>query len=135
VTKLDDKLARLATLCSAQLREEWVSVYGSKSPPLSARLLRHGIAYRLQEISLGGLSERTVAILKGGNGSVNLPSAPPKPGTQLVRSWNGRTIAVTVTGDGFLFDDRKYRSLSAIAQEVTGAHWSGPRFFGLTAHG
>ncbi len=58
-----------------------------------------------------------------------------KPGTRLLRSWNGRTIAVTAIEDGFLFEERRYRSLSAIAREVTGTGWSGPRFFGLTGNG
>lgn len=58
---------------------------------------------------------------------------PPalRPGTRLVREWNGRTHAVDVSEDGFVFDGKTYRSLSAIAKRITGAHWSGPRFFGL----
>lgn len=54
-----------------------------------------------------------------------------RPGTRLVREWNGRTHVVDVTSDGFTFDGKSYRSLSAIAKRITGAHWSGPRFFGL----
>ncbi len=57
------------------------------------------------------------------------------PGTRLIREWNGRTIAVEVRDDGFVWEDRTYRSLSEIAVLVTGAHWSGPRFFGLTRRG
>jgi hypothetical protein len=56
-----------------------------------------------------------------------------KPGTRLVRSWHGRTISVLVSEAGYVFEDRTYRSLSRIAREVTGAFWSGPRFFGLLA--
>ncbi len=52
-------------------------------------------------------------------------------GTRLVREWNGRTHVVDVSEDGFVFDGKTYRSLSAIAKRITGAHWSGPRFFGL----
>jgi len=54
-----------------------------------------------------------------------------KPGTRLLREWNGKLHAVLVDDDGFLFDDRRFASLSHIAREITGAHWSGPRFFGL----
>ena len=54
-----------------------------------------------------------------------------RPGTRLVREWNGRTHVVDVSEDGFAFDGKTYRSLSAIAKRITGAHWSGPRFFGL----
>ena len=57
------------------------------------------------------------------------------PGARLVRGWHGRTIEVLATEEGFLFEGRSYRSLTSIAREVTGARWSGPRFFGLTARG
>lgn len=57
--------------------------------------------------------------------------ARPAAGTRLVREWNGRTHVVEVTQDGFVMDGKNYRSLSAIAKRITGAHWSGPRFFGL----
>jgi hypothetical protein len=55
----------------------------------------------------------------------------PRPGTRLLREWNGRTYVVDVTEAGFAFDGKTYRSLSAIARRITGAQWSGPRFFGL----
>ncbi len=130
---LDDRLARLATLSPAGLRQEWASVYKAEPPRLSPDLLRHGIAYRLQERAYGALPKRARAALMNLEGRV--PASTSKPGTQLIRSWNGRTISVTITEDGYLFEDRTYRSLSAIAREVTGVHWSGPRFFGLNNHG
>ena len=54
-----------------------------------------------------------------------------KPGTRLVRDWNGRTLNVLVCDEGFELDGRQYGSLTQIAHDVTGARWSGPRFFGL----
>jgi hypothetical protein len=57
-----------------------------------------------------------------------------RPGTRLLRSWQGRTITVLAVADGFLFEDKHFASLTIIARAVTGARWSGPRFFGLTAH-
>lgn len=69
--------------------------------------------------------------------SMTTPQLPPKltpklaPGTQLVREWNGRTWQVEVVKGGFVCRGKRYRSLSAIAKMITGAHWSGPRFFGL----
>ncbi len=57
--------------------------------------------------------------------------AQPAAGTRLVREWNGRMHVVEVTENGFVWDGKSYRSLSAIARRITGAHWSGPRFFGL----
>jgi hypothetical protein len=59
-------------------------------------------------------------------GSVSL-----RPGTKLVRSWNGKTYSVLVTDDGYRMGDQTYGSLSSIAQAITGTKWSGPRFFGL----
>jgi len=134
MAKLDDQLARLETLSPAELRDEWVTVLRSPAPRLGADLLRHGIAYHLQaKGKLGSSQERKLRRLAN-------PVAKPAAlkltaGTRLIRSWNGRTISVTVTDAGFEFEDRSYASLSAIAREVTGTVWSGPRFFGLKAHG
>lgn len=67
--------------------------------------------------------------------SPRLAKTAMRPGTRLLREWRGRTIAVLVEEDAFLWEERRYGSLSEIAREVTGAHWSGPRFFGLTGNG
>jgi hypothetical protein len=56
-----------------------------------------------------------------------------RAGARLIREWNGRTHTVTVEKDGLSYGGRIYRSLSAIARDITGARWSGPRFFGLTS--
>ena len=97
------------------------------APRISAELLRMGIAYRIQEKMHGGLSRSSTAALKAPRDQ----GPTIKPGTRLVRSWNGRTVTVQVAESGFLYGDREYASLSAIAREVTGTNWSGPRFFGL----
>jgi hypothetical protein len=127
---LEEQLARLAKLSPADLRCEWARLWQAPAPRLSLDLLRFGIAYRLQEQAAGGLPERVVRAL--GRLASGKPAVRPrlKAGTQLVRSWHGRTVAVEVTEGGYLFEDRSYRSLTAIAREVTGAAWSGPRFFG-----
>jgi Protein of unknown function (DUF2924) len=65
-------------------------------------------------------------------GDVALKAGPgQKPGARLVRQWRGENHCVLVLEDGFLYQDLRYRSLTAIARAITGAHWSGPRFFGL----
>ena len=130
MAKLEDQLAALATMSSAQLRDEWARVWKSPAPRFTPDFLQLGIAYRLQQQASGQRidAERLVR-----NASAGKPARHAiKPGTQFIRSWNGRTIAATAEERGFSFDDRVYPSLSAIAKEVTGAHWSGPRFFGLT---
>ena len=136
---LSSELGRLATMKPAELRSRWREVYGNVAPNISPDLIRRGIAYRLQEKALGKLSshiERELDRLNGKVGtSVPTPSrsGPILPGTRFVREWNGKTIAVQATEAGFEWDNDTYRSLSEIARKVTGAHWSGPRFFGLTA--
>jgi len=129
MTKLDERLAALATMSPAQLRDEWRQLYKSEPARLSPDLLRMGCAYRLQEKAQGALSKRVIR-------SLHRPSPAPsiKPGTRLVRSWNGRTIDVVVDEAGYVFEDERYASLSAIARKVTGAVWSGPRFFGIDRH-
>ena len=132
---LHQRIAALADMPKKQLRVEWQTIYRSEPPGISSGMLRLGIAYRLQEKHLDGLKPATVRqlkrIAKKGRAGIASP-ANLKPGTRLVRSWNGQTLVVLVTDDGFVMGDRHYRSLSEIAREVTGAHWSGPRFFGLT---
>ncbi len=130
MTRLAEQLDRLAALPPAALADEWVKLWKAPAPRLSPDLLRLGLAYRVQEKALGKLPARVARTLQSPS------SAPPtKAGTQLVRSWNGRSVTVLVTDNGYLFEDRVYRSLTAIAREVTGAGWSGPRFFGLTGRG
>jgi hypothetical protein len=133
------ELARILTMKPVELRSRWSEVYRNVAPNISPDLLRRGIAYRLQEKALGKLPshiERELDRLNGKVGtSAPTPSrrAPILPGTRFVREWNGKTIAVTATDSGFEWDNDTYRSLSEIARKITGAHWSGPRFFGLTA--
>lgn len=127
MTKLANQLASFEQMSRPELQAQWGRVFKRPAPNLSAELLRLAIAYRLQEKKLGGLSRASIASLNASNAGRPLI----KPGTRLVRSWNGRTITVEVEEHGFTFKDRRYPSLSAIAREVTGSHWSGPRFFGL----
>ena len=98
------------------------------------------LAQRLQERRHGGLPalvmRELMRVAQQGAGSVTPPPrTEPTPGTRLIREWNGRTISVDVLEEGFAYDKRTWRSLSEIARHVTGAHWSGPRFFGLNRNG
>ena len=138
--KRDDQLAALATMSPAQLRDAWPTNLGEPAPLLPPDLLRRTLACRLQEKRHGGLpavvARELMRDAAGGAGKASIP--PPvviRPGTRLIREWQGRTIAVLATEDGFCWEERSYSSLTAIAREVTGARWSGPRFFGLTSRG
>jgi hypothetical protein len=131
MARIEEELAALMALPDADLGGEWRKVYRTEPPRLPPSLLRRGIAYRLQERAYGRLSPHVARVLASPG-----KSAPEvTPGTRLVREWNGRTIDVIATEAGMLWEGRTYRSLSAIAREVTGTAWSGPRFFGIGAHG
>ncbi len=130
---LDQRLDAVARMPIAELRSAWQASLGSEAPRVSADLLRHMLGHALQEKAMGGLppaQRQALRRIAQGKEDQSL-----KVGTRLVRQWNGRTISVTVAQAGFVWDDRPYRSLSAIAREVTGTSWSGPRFFGLAANG
>ena len=125
-----------------ELRREWRRLYRSEPPRVSRDLLIRGISYRLQEIQHGGLGKstrrklKTLAKMFQTTGRVALdPGLSLKPGARLVREWHGRTHTVTVTEDGFEYAGTSYPSLTKIAGKITGAHWSGPRFFGLMRAG
>ena len=137
---LDAELATLANLPVAELRKRWEALEGSLAPALAAPLLRRLVAQRLQERRHGGLPalvRRELLRIADGERVQALPRPRPQlsTGTRLVREWNGRTITVEVHDKGFQHAGRSWRSLSEIARHVTGAHWSGPRFFGLTGNG
>lgn len=142
MTGLDRQLARLATSSSAELRSEWLALYKRPAPDMTADLLRRGLAHRLQERAHGGLSPATLRGIERlsrhrerTGEAVPLPATRIKPGTRLVRDWGGSTHHVVVLDRDYLYRDRRYRSLSMIACEITGTRWSGPRFFGIAKAG
>ena len=137
---LTESLVALATMSPAQLRSEWRRAYRASPPRLTPDLLMRGIAYRLQERAFGNLPaaaarqlEREAKRLQRGDAPVSKPELRLKSGTRLVRSWNGTTYSVLITGDAFVMGDRAFTSLTRVAEAITGAHWSGPRFFGVKA--
>lgn len=138
--RLAGEIARLGSLTAAEMREEWLTVIGQDAPSLGTALLRRLLSQRLQEKRLGALPAMVVRELERASASSQVAVAVPtrvtvSPGARLIREWNGRTIAVLTTETGFIWEEREYRSLTQIAREVTGAHWSGPRFFGISARG
>ena len=132
---------RLEALCDftlEELRKEWRRLYRSQPPRLSRDLLVRAIAYRIQELHYGGLSKATrrklASLVEARDSGAELAiegAQRIRAGARLVREWNGRTHTVLVEEDGFSYAGRNYRSLSAVARDITGARWSGPRFFGL----
>ncbi len=138
-TACGEALARLPELNLGELRQHWRILYKSDaSPHLSRELLVRAVAYRMQEVALGGLRPKRqrqlhqIAQQLKQTGAANIPSRPElKPGTRLVREWQRETYEVLVLDDGFFWQDTHYRSLSALARRITGTAWSGPLFFGV----
>ena len=134
------RLAALRTLPTAELKQQWRELFGTEPPPFNRPYLQSRLAYRVQELAYGGLKPETRARLEalgeqldGGNVVLRRVRADnrPLPGTRLVREHGGVEHAVTVLPDGFEWEGRPYRSLSAIARAITGTRWNGWTFFGL----
>jgi hypothetical protein len=139
LNRIREALTRLPTASRAELNAEWLRLYRTEPPARVGRdLLIAALAYRLQEQALGGLRPELQRRLRGiaeqvSRGGEPVLSAAPrlKPGTRLLREWQGRTHEVLVSDDGFVWQQARYRSLSHIARAITGTSWSGPVFFGL----
>ena len=136
--QLSQRIAALTELTTQRLRDEWRRLYRGQPPRLSRDLLIRTIAYRMQELVYGGLSKATQRKLDALTRELRLkgsiavtPDTSLRPGTRLVREWRGRTHTVVVTEAGFEYAGKTFPSLTKIAHAITGAHWSGPRFFGL----
>lgn len=147
--KIKRQLTELGGLNDTELQSRWQNLYGSPAPTgLDSMLMRLAVAYRIQELALGGLSvaarEQLTALAAEARDRVDPPllvqdakSAKDHvpgtltPGMQLLREWNGVTAVVDVLANGFAWRGRTYSSLSAVALAITGTKWSGPRFFGL----
>jgi hypothetical protein len=136
---IDQELKRLTDMNTSDLRAEWRKRFGCKpASRLSKDLMVRTIAYKIQEKVFGGLSKAARKKLKnyrrqiqtGGTIAV-ATDIRIKPGTKLVREWNGQVHTVVALDKGFEYQGQQFVSLTKIANEITGSHWSGPRFFGL----
>jgi hypothetical protein len=123
---LQGALDALESMTRAQLLACWQECFGRSAPRLHAPFLRRGIAWQLQLRAEGWTPAKVGKLLKSAGTRV-----PVAPGATLVREWQGRTYTVMVLAEGFAFDGKTYKSLTAIAREITGTPWSGPQFFGL----
>jgi hypothetical protein len=137
--ELDSEIAALVARSTQELRLAWRKLHNTGPPPgLSRDLLTRGIADKLQQRTHAGASralQRRLQVLAGESedgARARNPGRLLKTGTTLVRQWRGCAHTVLVREDGFEYEGQSYRSLTVIAERITGAHWSGPRFFGLT---
>lgn len=133
------RLARLKSSSVAELKQLWRELYGAEPPHhISRELLTRAVAYRIQEQVYGGLKPATHRLLlhlaneaQAGRPLKPEPADGASAGTVLMREWHGVTHEVRVLDRGVLYQQKRYRSLSEVAQLITGAHWNGPQFFGL----
>ena len=134
------RLAALKRATTPDLKAQWRDLFDSEPPPFNRRYLESRLAYRIQELAYGGLKPETVRRLErlgeeldGGDRKKSRVRADTMPiaGTRLIREWQGVEYVVTVTTDGFEWQGRPYKSLSAIARAITGTRWNGWVFFGL----
>ena len=132
---LPEALTALETADRTALLDRWREVIGTPPPKnLSLPFLRRALAFELQCQALGGPKVRTIEDLNriaAGSASRASVGTRLRTGAKLIREWQGRTWTVEVIDGGFLMAGERYASLSAIARKITGARWSGPRFFGL----
>jgi hypothetical protein len=139
VDPLASEIAVLDGLSAHDLRIAWRRLYRERPPScLNRDLMIRAIAYRMQERTHGGLAPTTRRQLRSLVGEIETkgtgafdPGIALKPGARLVREWGGRMHTVVALENGFDYDGHRYPSLTKIATLITGAHWSGPRFFGI----
>ncbi len=138
------RLAALKTTPTPDLKKQWRDLFASEPPPFNRRYLESRLAYRIQELAYGGLKPETIRRLErlgeeldGGDKrrrSLRADRDRPITGTRLLREWQGVEYVVAFTADGFEWQGRPYKSLSAIARAITGTRWNGWVFFGLKNH-
>jgi hypothetical protein len=133
------QLSALKTAPTTALKARWRELFNTEPPPYNRRFLESRLAYRIQELAYGGLSEVTLERLhalgeqlaKGGKIARVRADRKPIRGTRLIREWQGVEHCVTVRDDDFEYQGRPYKSLSSVARTITGTRWNGWVFFGL----
>ncbi len=141
-------IAELQQLPMRDLQQRWRDLIGADPPRYNRGFLIRRLAYRLQELAYGGLSQAARArmdelLAEAGCDELGSPQVKkqlargrremPIAGTRLIREWNGQPHEVTAVPGGFAYRGRRYRSLTAVAELITGTHWNGPAFFGVRA--
>jgi hypothetical protein len=136
---LEAEIGRLPDLSLLELRNRWKTLFGHPAPKsLRRNFLARAVAYQMQVEVYGGLSVATKRRLReianavrNGDANAVLGSSRIKTGTQMIRQWQGATHTVTALADGFEWNGRTYKSLSAVANAITGTNWNGFAFFGI----
>jgi hypothetical protein len=133
------QIGALTSMDAKALKARWRELFDTEPPPYNRRFLESRLAYRIQELAYGGLKpetvERLAALAEGVSGKATrrarMAQERPITGTRLLREWRGVEHSVTVRDDGFEYEGRPFKSLSAVARLITGTRWNGWIFFGL----
>jgi|SRR5690349_5783529 len=133
------QLKSLKAVSVGELKQQWRALFDREPPPYNRRFLENRLAYRIQELAYGGLSSDVIERLEviadelEGKAPKRRSSLETRPiaGTRLIREWRGVEHCVTVRDDDFEYRGKPYKSLSAIARQITGTRWNGLIFFGL----
>lgn len=136
---LEAEIRRLPDLSLADLRDRWKTVFGNPAPlSLRRKFLARAVAYQMQVQAYGGLSSSTKRRLREiadavrrGNPDAAGITRQIRPGTQMIRQWRDKTHIVTAIAGGFEWNGQTYKSLSAVAKDITGTNWNGYAFFGI----
>jgi hypothetical protein len=136
---LETEIGRLPNLSLLELRHRWKTLFGHPAPKsLRRNFLARAVAYQMQVDTHGGLSVATKRRLREianavrtGDANAMFGSRRIKPGTQMIRQWQSTTHTVTALVEGFEWNGRTYKSLSAVANAITGTNWNGFAFFGI----
>lgn len=139
MTPIMRQIRELQDKSFAELKQLWQDYYQDEPPPYRRGFMARALAYRIQELTYGGLSgnaekrlTQLIAEAKGSKIKRRLaPAKIPVAGTRLVREWRGERHEIVVLSNGFEYAGRRWNSLTAIARQITGTHWNGPVFFGL----
>jgi hypothetical protein len=131
------QLAALQKMKLPELQDKWRDLYGTEPPNFGRKFMFQQLAYRVQELFYGGLKPEVKERLKQAADPDSAATEPAKPdftiGTKFIRVWNKCEYEVTVVSGGFEHQGQKFKSLTAIAEKITGVHRNGRKFFGLPA--
>jgi hypothetical protein len=128
------EIDRISGLPLSAIQVLWRTYFRKSAPAMARELLVRMLAWHIQEEAFGGHDAATLRLLdayRRRNTAKVVLFKRLKPGTSVVREYEGVRHVVTISENGFIWQSRTYDSLSAIAREITGSRWNGPRFFGL----
>lgn len=138
---LPAQLMALKSATTPTLKAKWRELFNTDPPAYNRRFLESRLAYRIQELAYGGLTEQTLERLRALAKQQEADQRSTKPktgrshrpivGTKLIREWQGIQHTVTVRADDFEYLGRPYKSLSSVAKAISGTQWNGWAFFGL----